>query len=104
MYSALEKLFPQGTSEARLSQATAACCKAGISNPKDIERIYVTEKAAVFMFRPMWATTAQIDLSHPAPSVADTLQQLHQYNEEQAQLQPRFAAQVEAHVQSGPVR
>jgi hypothetical protein len=104
MYKALERLLPQGTSEARLSQAAAACHNAGVDNPKDLERIYVTDKAAIFMFKPMWAATAQIDLTRPAPSVEQTLQQIQSHDRQQAQVQTQFASQIESHVQQGPVR
>lgn len=103
MYSALKELLPQGTSEVRLNQATAACHKAGISNPKDIERIYVTDKAAIFMFKPMWAATAQIDLTRPAPSIEQTLQQVQLYDQQQARMQAQMNTQLEAQVQQGPV-
>lgn len=104
MYSALKELLPQGTSEARLSQATAACHKAGINNPKEIERIYVTDKAAIFMFKPMWAATGQIDLTRPAPSVEQTLQQVQLYDQQQARMQAQMNTQLEAQVQQAPVR
>lgn len=104
MYSALKELLPQGTSNARLSQATAACYQAGINNPKEIERIYVTDKAAIFMFKPMWAATAQIDLTRPAPSVEQTLQQVQRYDQQQARMQAQMNTQLEAQVQQGPVR
>lgn len=104
MYGALKKLLPQGTSEARLSQATAACHKAGIDNPRDIERIYVTDKAAIFMFKPMWAATAQIDLTRPAPSIEQTLQQVQLHDQQQARMQARTNAQLDAPLQRGPTR
>lgn len=104
MYAALKDLLPQGTSEARLSQATAACHKAGIGDPKEIEHIYVTGKAAIFMFKPMWAETAQVDLTRPAPSVAQTMQQVQLHDQQQARMQAQMNAQLEAQVQKGPVR
>lgn len=104
MYSALEKLLPQGTSEARLSQATAACHKAGVNDPKDIERIYVTDTAAIFMFKPMWAATAQMDLTHPAPSIEQTLHQVQLHDQQQARVHTQMNAQRAAQVQQGPVR
>jgi hypothetical protein len=104
MYSHFQKLLPRGTSPERLHQITAACHRAGIDEPVDLAAIHGCESSLVFTAGSVFARTAVVDLSRPAPSVQQTLQQFHQYNEEQAQLQPRFAAQVEAHVQSGPVR
>jgi hypothetical protein len=104
MYAHFQKLLPHGTSPERLHQITAACHQAGIDGPDDLAAIHGVESSLVFTPGSMFARTAVVDLGRPAPSVQQTLQQLRQYNEQQAQLQPQLAAPVEAHVQPGPVR
>ena len=104
MYTHFQKLLPRGTSPERLHQITAACHQAGIHDPDDLAAIHGGESSLVLMPNSMFGRAAMVDLSQPAPSVEQTLQQLRQYDQQQAQLRAQLTTQIESCVQQAPVR
>jgi peptidoglycan hydrolase-like protein with peptidoglycan-binding domain len=106
MYSRLQALLPSGTSQERLHQATATCHMAGMRDPGDLAGIYGGESSIVFTPHSMFGRAAAMDLSQPAPSMQQTLQQVQAFDQQQAQqamqrLQP-INLQQQGPLLSGP--
>lgn len=99
LYVELQGLFPHGTSEARLCQATAACHRAGIDRPDELASVIGTDDTVYFGTASLWGERGQMDISQPAPSIRQTMQQAQQFDQQQARL---AQAQVQS-VQSGQV-
>lgn len=100
LYVELQGLFPRGTSEARLCQATAACHMAGIDRPDELASVIGTDDTVYFGAASLWGGRGQMDISQPAPSIRQTMQQAQQFDRQQAPLHAQ--AQVQS-VQSGQV-
>jgi hypothetical protein len=83
LYAKLEGLFPTGTSEARLAQATTACHKTGIEKPEDLGDIYGYGDTVSFMPNSLFARMAQMDVGKPAPAVQQSVQQVQQLDRQQ---------------------
>lgn len=83
LYAKLEGLFPPGTSEARLTQATAACYMAGMNKPEDLGNIYGNENTILFSTNSLFANMAEMDVSKAAPTVQQSLQQVQQFDQQQ---------------------
>lgn len=95
LYTALQSALPQGTSDARLAQATAVCHFAGINKPEDLSGIYSGGTGKVF-FAPqsLFANMATLDITRPAPAVQQSLQQVQEFDQrQQAQTQPAMHQQ-----------
>lgn len=101
MYSRLQELLPPGTSRERLYQATAACHLAGIRAPEDLAGIYGGKSSIVFTSNSRFGHTATMDLSQPAPSVPQTLEQMQMFDQQQAQQATRSQLQIPSQ-QQGP--
>lgn len=101
MYTYLQSLLPPRTSQERLHQATAACYQAGIRTPKDLEGIYGGESSLVFLPNSMLAHATSMDLSRPAPSVQESMQQVQTFDQQRAQLQTQTLQHV--NLQQRPV-
>lgn len=86
LYNKLKKVFPPGTSDERLHQATAACYMAGIKQPQHLSGITGNDNAIHFHSNVLGASLGRMDMSHPAPSVAQTMQHVQQHDQQQAQL------------------
>jgi len=105
MYCTLKDLLPQGTSEERLAQGTAACYVAGITDPKDLSGVYVGDTSVLFTSNSLLAVPAQMDISQPAPSVQQSSQQIQQYDQQQAQIATQIQTQnAQINQQQGPMR
>jgi len=104
MYTHFQSLLPRGTSRERLHQITAACLQAGIDEPGDLAAILGGESTLVFTPNSMFGRAATVDLGRPAPSVEQSLQEVRQYDQQQAQLRAQLAPQIESYVQQAPVR
>lgn len=85
MYERLQSLFPEGTSEARLCQAIAACRAAGIERPQQLASVIGADDTIFFGSHEPGGLMGQMDISRPAPAVEETLQQLHQFDQQQVQ-------------------
>jgi peptidoglycan hydrolase-like protein with peptidoglycan-binding domain len=106
LYNTLKDALPPGTSVERLAQGTAACYKCGITRPETLSAIYIGDKSVMFDTQSIFAIPAQMDISQPAPSVQQTMQQVQQYDQTQALQQAQFQAQqaqINAQAQQGPV-
>ena len=88
LYTTLKNDFPQGTSEARLAQATAACHAVNIDRPEDLAGIHGTDTQVTFVNRSLWHANAHIDLSRPAPPVEESLQRAAQFDQQRESIQP----------------
>lgn len=102
MYSRLQALFPPGTSRERLHQAAATCHMAGMRDPDDLAGIYGGESSIVFTPNSMFGRAAAMDLSQPAPSMQQTLQQVQAFDQQQAQQATQNLQQINLS-QQGPV-
>lgn len=102
MYSRLQALLPPGTSQERLHQATAACHLSGMHAPEDLAGIYGGESSIVFTPHSMFGRAAAMDLSQPAPSMQQTLQQVQIFDQRQARQATQNLQQISL-PQQGPV-
>lgn len=102
MYSRLQALFPPGTSQERLHQATAACHVAGMHAPEDLAGIYGGESSIVFTPHSMFGRAAAMDLSQPAPSMQQTLEQVQIFDQQQTQQATQNLPQINLQ-QQGPM-
>lgn len=102
LYSRLQALLPPGTSPERLHQASATCRMAGMRGPGDLAGIYGGESSIVFTPHSMFGHAAAMDLSQPAPSVQQTLQQVQAFDQQQARQATQRPQQVNMQ-QPGPV-
>lgn len=95
LYETLHSIFPQGTSEARLCQALAACHAVGIDRPQKLASVVATDDAIHFGSREPGSLTGHMDISRSAPAVEQSLQQVYAYDLQQVQ--------VRSHAQPVPV-
>ena len=101
LYARLKELLPPGTSEARLAQSTAACYMGRITQPEQLHEIHIVKGAVHFLTtRP--DAHASIDMTQPAPTVRQSMQQVQTYEQQQTQMWAQFQAQ-QVHAQHGPV-
>lgn len=90
LYATLKEAMPP-TSEARLTQATAACYLSGMRKPGDLGDIFSTDNnILVFHNNSLIGNIAQLDLTPPVPGVQQTMQQVQAYDHQQAQLQQQI--------------
>ena len=92
LYARLKALLPEGTSEARLEQSTAACCMGRITQPEQLHEIHIGKGAVHFLSNQPHAH-ASIDMTQPAPTVHQTMQQVQAFDQQQAQMWGQFEAQ-----------
>lgn len=98
LHATLQGLLPATTTEARLAQATAACHLAGIDMPEDLSGIYSGGNGKIlFTTNSLFANIAEIDVSKPAPTVQQSLQQIRQFDQQQQ-------TQVQHTMQQQPVQ
>lgn len=103
LYARLKELLPQGTSEARLEQSTAACYMGRITQPEQLHEIHIAKGAVHFLTTQPHAH-ASIDMTQPAPTVQQTMQQVQTHDQQQAQMWAQFEAQqAQINAQRGPV-
>jgi hypothetical protein len=75
---------------------------AGMRGPGDLAGIYGGESSIVFTPHSMFGHAAAMDLSQPAPSVQQTLQQVQAFDQQQARQAMQRPQQVNMQ-QPGPV-
>lgn len=86
VYAALKVRLPPGTPEDRLAQCTAACHAARLDQPEQLGEVYVTRTAALFLNNSLFGRMAEVDLTRPAPPAQQSLRQIEQFDQQQAQL------------------
>ncbi|MGC1549077.1 MAG: peptidoglycan-binding domain-containing protein [Rhodanobacter sp.] len=104
MYCTLKDILPQGTSEARLTQGTAACHRARITST-NLRGVYVGDTSVSFVGSSPVTLLAQMDISQPAPSVQQAMQHVRHYDQQQVQMLSEIrahSAQINAQAQQGP--
>lgn len=97
LYEKLKEVMPSQTSEARLTQATAACHLAGLDRPGQLEQIHISGKAVVILGNAPGGHVS-LDLTARPPSVEQTMQQVQAFEFQQAQLDTQVHQQ-----QPGPM-
>ncbi len=103
LYSTLKDVLPQGTSEERLAQCTATCHRSRIT-AKELSGVHIGDKVAVFVSHSPFSVVAHIDISQPVPGVAQSEQQLQQYDQQRAQMMSDMRAQnAQINQQQGPM-
>jgi peptidoglycan hydrolase-like protein with peptidoglycan-binding domain len=102
LYARLKELLPQGTSEARLEQSTAACYMGQFRRPEQLDEIHIVKGAVLFLStRP--DVYASIDMTRPAPTVEQTMQHVQGYDQQQVQWRAQFEEQQrEINARGGP--
>ncbi len=101
LYAKFKQCLPEGTSDARLAQATAACHTAGMKKPEDVENIYSGANGKVLITtNSLFAQMAEMDISRPPPTVQQSMQAMQQYDQQQQQM--RLQAQQESMQRAGP--
>ena len=106
LYNVLKNALPPGTSEERITQATATCYRSGAAEPKDLSSITIGDTYVTFGSSLLFASTARMDISQPAPSVQQTMQQVQQFDQHKAQVQTQVQSQIlqnNTPAQQGPV-
>jgi hypothetical protein len=93
LFNTLRSAFPQGTSNERLHQATAACYTAGIRQPQHLSGIMGNDSAIHFRSTILGAPPGQMDMTKPAPAVPQTLQQVQTHDQQHAQMMSQVHAQ-----------
>lgn len=94
LYAAFKQWLPQGTSEDRLAQATAACYSAGMKQPEDVAGIYSGGNGKIlFTTNSLFANMAEMDVSKPAPTIQQSLQRIQQFDQQQQMQAPQQAMQ-----------
>lgn len=94
LYAAFKQWLPQGTSEARLAQATAACYSAGMKHPEDVAGIYSGNNGKIlFTTNSLFANMAEMDLSKAAPTIQQSLQRIQQFDRQQQMQTPQQVMQ-----------
>lgn len=97
LYSVLKSHLPECTSEARLSQFTAACHRAGIK-PHTLESIEVHGQQASFSTRSGWPR-ADVDMREPSPPVQHSLEAADEAGRESRSQVHAEQAQVRAQLE-----
>ncbi len=97
LYDELKKVMPPQTSEARLTQTTAACHRAGLDLPGQLEQIHISGKAVVILGNALGGHVS-VDLTTRPPSVEQTMQQVQAFDLQQASLHVQIHQQ-----QNGPM-
>lgn len=93
LFAKLQATLPQGTSNERLHQATAACCTADIKLPHQLSGIVGNDSAIYFRSTVLGTPPGQMDMAKPAPTVPQTMQHVQQHDQQQMQM----LSQIPAH-------
>jgi putative chitinase len=106
LYNELKARIPDA-SENRLLQFTAACHSHKI-NAENLGRIYFDEQGGHMTFTSSWPPTpsAVVDLKVPSPEPQQSIQHIHQYDQQHAQMMSQIHAQnaqVNAQARQGPM-
>lgn len=93
LFNKLHDMFPAGTSSERLHQATAACYKAGIRQPEHLSAMGTSDGAIHFGSTQLGGGYGRMGITNPPPTVAQTMQDVQQYDRQQMQWMAQMQAQ-----------
>lgn len=93
LFNKLHDMFPAGTSNERLHQATAACYKAGIRQPEHLSAMGTNDGAIHFGSSQLGGGYGRMDIATPPPTIAQTMQDVQQYDRQQTQWMAQIQAQ-----------
>ncbi|WP_431111817.1 zeta toxin family protein [Variovorax paradoxus] len=105
LYNTLKDGLPQRTAPQLLSHLTAACYKSGIKQPDDLAHVVGREGKLHFLSRSLFSPGTTVDVTQPAPSVQQTMQDVQQFEQQRAADRAQYQAQAaaQANQQQGPV-
>ena len=104
LYNNIRAYFPDA-SENRALEFTAACYSNGI-NAKNLDAVHYDQKNGIVSFgavNDLVAKVASVDVKIPSPQPEQSIQQIQQYDQTQAQIAAMYQAQSQAQAQQGPV-
>jgi hypothetical protein len=102
LYNDLKERFPEGTLPEWLTYSTAACYKSGIKRPDDLGDIEGRDGRIFFSPNSVFAQGVVVDVTQPAPSVQQTMQEVQQFDQQRADNLARYQAQIaQANQQQG---
>jgi hypothetical protein len=93
LFNKLHGMFPAGTSDERLHQATAACYKAGIRQPEHLSAMGTSDGAIHFGSSRLGGGYGRMDIINPPPTIAQTMQDVQHYDLQQVQWTGQMQAQ-----------
>ncbi|MEO6800563.1 MAG: phospholipase [Rhodanobacter sp.] len=93
LYNTLKAGLPSDTTPAWLAHATGVCYMSGIKRPDDLGNVYGNGERIMFASHSPLAQNAMIDTSQAPPAVQQTMQQVRQYDQQQAQMMGQIQAQ-----------
>lgn len=102
LFNKLHAMFPAGTSNERLHQATAACYKAGIRQPAHLSAMGTSDGAIHFGSTQLGGGYGRMDITNPPPTIAQTMQDVQQYDRQQVQWMGQMQAQQAQRCQQAP--
>jgi hypothetical protein len=102
LFNKLHDMFPAGTSNERLHQATAACYKAGIRQPQHLSAMGTNDGAIHFGSTRLGGGYGRMDITNPPPTIAQTMQDVQQYDRQQVQWMGQMQAQQAQRCQQAP--
>ncbi len=105
LYNTLKDGLPQRTAPQLLSHLTAACYKSGIKQPDDLAHVVGREGKLHFLSRSLFSPGTTVDVTQPAPSVQQTMQDVQQFEQQRAADRAQYQAQAaaQANQQQAPV-
>ncbi|MDP9930625.1 zeta toxin family protein [Variovorax paradoxus] len=105
LYNTLKDGLPQRTAPELLSHLTAACYKSGIKQPDDLAHVVGREGKLHFLSRSLFGPGTTVDVTQPAPSVQQTMQEVQQFDQQRATDRAQYQAQAaaQANQQQGPM-
>lgn len=104
LYNTLKEGLPQRTAPELLSHLTAACYKSGIKQTDDLAHVVGREGKLHFLSRSLFNPGTTVDVTQPAPSVQQTMQDVQQFDQQRAtdRAQPQAQTAAQANQQQGP--
>lgn len=105
LYNTLKAGLPERTDPAWLSHVTAACYKIGIKQPDDLGDVVGREGKLHIRASSLVSRITTVDVTQPAPSVQQTMQDVQQFDQQRAidRAQAQAQAAAQANQQQGPV-
>lgn len=98
LYNTLKEGLPARTAPELLSHVTAACYKSGIKQPNDLGHVVGREGTLHIFSNSLFSRGTTVDVTQPAPSVQQTMEQVQQFDQQRAidraQAQAQNAAQA----------
>ena len=104
LYNNIKEYFPDA-SDNRALEFTASCYSHGI-NAKNLDAVHYDQKNGIVSFgavNDLVAKVANVDVKMPSPQPEQSIQQIQQYDQTQAQIAAMCQAQSQAQAQQGPM-